>query len=203
MRFLRAIKEYRELPLLIWFGVGLVFSFVVIGAGGQMLLDRTGLLDESSLYRMKYTSLETGGFGAYVLGKRLGKMFLLILIASTYLGVAAMCAYTAWLGFSLGMILTVSTVRYGLKGIVLTIVMLFPQYLLYVPAYILLLGSGVQLCRSIYFPGKAEHTYVGNKKQEIHRRIVTFLKIFLCILLGGVLESYVNPGLVFGLLKIF
>lgn len=200
---MNAIKAHKDIPLFVLFLAGLFLGIFVLSAGGEVLLEGTGLLDESSLYQMKYTSVEGSGFLAYVLGKRLGALLGIIMIASTYLGVAVMYLYTGWLGFSFGMLLTTAVARYGIKGILLTAAMIFPQYMFYVPAYILLLRSGVELCRTIYFPGRASHTFVGNKKQEIRRWIITFLKVAAGFLMGAMLESYVNPKLVIGLLKIF
>ena len=203
MRFFRAIRFHRNVPLLAAFLAGVLLGIFIINAGGSSLLGKIGLLDESSLYQMKYMSVENSSFLVYVLKKRLGFVIGIILLASTYLGVAAVYTYAGWLGCSLGMILSVAIMRYGVKGVVLMLVMAFPQYICYVPAWILLLHEGAELCRTIYFPGKVSGTYIGNKRQEIQKWILHFSKVTVVVIIGSVLESYVNPMLVIGLLKIF
>ncbi|MBD5459580.1 MAG: stage II sporulation protein M [Lachnospiraceae bacterium] len=201
MRFFHTAGRRRNIPLLFLFLAGFVAGVFLMNVGKKTLLENTGFLDEYSLYQMKYMSVESNVFFVYVLRKRLGTMGVILLLASTYLGLAVLYAYSMWLGASLGMLLTASIIRYGLKGIFLLLTAAFPHYILYVPVWIMMFCSA----RELYASGGISGRGGGgrDKGQEIRRRAVVFLTMAGIVTVGAWLESYINPGLVTGLLKIF
>lgn len=201
MRLFHTAGGRRKIPLLVLFLAGFVAGVFLMNVGKKTLLENTGFLDEYSLYQMKYMSVEGNVFFLYVLKKRLGTMGILLLLASTYLGLAALYCYVTWLGASLGMLLSASIIRYGLKGILLVLTAAFPQYLLYIPAWIMLFYGARELYRSGGWPGRSGSG--GEKKQEIRKRAGVYLAIAGIVVAGAWMESYINPGLVTGLLKIF
>ena len=94
--------------------------------------------------------------------------------------------FVAWSGFAYGYFCVISISAFGAKGLLLCLVALFPQFLAYVPAYLGL----VQLSER-----RREH--VGWRKTAA----VVFL--FVILIVGILLESYINPLILQKLLKIF
>lgn len=172
----------------------------------SILLTDAGFLDEEMLYQMKYTQIDTGLFFFYVLKKRLASFFLLAVMATTCLGIAVTYGAFVWYGFAGGSFMAAVCLRYGLKGILLLCAAFLPQYLLYVPAFWLLLSWCYQICCTLYFPAKVyggwEDTY-RSKKAFLLAKGVQLLVLLAVVITGIILESYVNPIILTNLLKIF
>lgn len=189
-----------RLPLMPMLLAGILLGGILMNCGKGLLLDGTGLLDESSLYHMKYMTLDSNAFFCYVLGIRLRSVLILAVMATTYLGLVVISGAVLWYGASMGMFLAAVIVRYGMKGVLFAVVGIFPQYLLYVPAMIFLVGWSEQLCRSIYFD--KNRGFEGGYRQAAVK-LLQLGGVVLVVIIGSALESYVNPFFVSKLLKFF
>ncbi len=185
--------------LLACFGVGLLIGILVINIGKGVLLGEAGLFDETTLYHMKYMSVDSNALFSYIFRKRVGRMLILAVLSSTYLGLVACMGAAFWYGMSAGAFLTSLALRYGLKGILLALVGLFPHCLLYVPAVLLLLVWCEELFRGIYVRGD----FRGGDRGLLLKKAGRFFAILLAMTVGCLLEGYVNPFLLLGFLKIF
>ena len=188
-----------KLPLrflfLIGFGIGLFAAYF----GRGIWFQTTGILDEDTLYRMKYMTVDSGVLFAYVLCKRCRNFFVLIIMATTYLGLVFCGGITVKYGFSIGFFISTAIYRYGIKGLLLGIVGAFPQYLCYVPAILLLIRWCEELHRSIYF----YHNLTGQGKKSLPGRLGKLALILMVLVLGCILECFVNPVLLKGFLQFF
>ncbi len=188
-----------KLPLrflfLIGFGIGLFAAYF----GRGIWFQTTGILDEDTLYRMKYMTVDSGVLFAYVLCKRCRNFFVLIIMATTYLGLVFCGGITVKYGFSIGFFISSAVYRYGIKGLLLGIVGAFPQYLCYVPAILLLIRWCENLHRSIYF----YHNITGQGKKSLPGRLGKLALILMVLIFGCVLECFVNPVLLKGFLQFF
>ena len=188
-----------KLPLrflfLIGFGIGLFAAYF----GRGIWFQTTGILDEDTLYRMKYMTVDSGVLFAYVLCKRCRNFFVLIIMATTYLGLAFCGGITVKYGFSIGFFISTAIYRYGIKGLLLGIVGAFPQYLCYVPAILLLIRWCEDLHRSIYF----YHNITGQGKKSLPGRLGKLALILMVLVFGCILECFVNPVLLKGFLQFF
>ena len=188
-----------KLPLrflfLIGFGIGLFAAYF----GRGIWFQTTGILDEDTLYRMKYMTVDSGVLFAYVLCKRCRNFFVLIIMATTYLGLVFCGGITVKYGFSIGFFISTAIYRDGIKGLLLGIVGAFPQYLCYVPAILLLIRWCEELHRSIYF----YHNITGQGKKSLPGRLGKLALILMVLVLGCILECFVNPVLLKGFLQFF
>ncbi len=189
-----------KLPLGSVFLAGFIAGVVIMNLGKSILLENTGLLDEYTLYHMKYMTVDSSALFYFVLRKRLGNMLVLVILATTYLGLAVCAGAAFWYGMSAGAFLTALLIRYGLKGILFALAGVFPQYLLYAPALAALLLWCEEINRSIYF---RNYSSLGEGKYILPGKIVKLVFIFCIILLGCMLESFCNPHIMLALLKIF
>ncbi len=117
--------------------------------------------------------------------ERIRWVALLILAGTTYLAPFGCMGAAAWLGISLGTFLAGSLCQYGIKGIVLVTAALFPQWLLYGPAFWFLINWCAELYGAIY------HKSPFRKREGL----VKLAFILLLILAGIVMESTWNPGI--------
>lgn len=188
-----------KLPLRFLFFAGFTAGILIAYGGRGTLLKNTGLLDEDTLYRMKYLTVNNSVLFWYILCKR-GKTFLvLLLMSTTYLGLLFCGGMTIKYGFSLGFFLSTAICRYGIKGIFLSIAAIFPHYLIYVPAMIMLFGWCEDLYRRIYF----YHNITGQGKSSLPGKLGKLLLILGALVFGCVLEAFVNPVLLKGFLQFF
>ena len=195
----RSMLPAGKLPLrflfLIGFGIGLFAAYF----GRGIWFQTTGILDEDTLYRMKYMTVDSGILFAYVLCKRCRNFFVLIIMATTYLGLVFCGGITVKYGFSIGFFISTAIYRYGIKGLLLGIVGAFPQYLCYVPAILLLIRWCEELHRSIYF----YHNITGQGKKSLPGRLGKLALILMVLVFGCILECFVNPVLLKGFLQFF
>ena len=195
----RSMLPAGKLPLrflfLIGFGIGLSAAYF----GRGIWFQTTGILDEDTLYRIKYMTVDSGVLFAYVLCKRCRNFFVLIIMATTYLGLVFCGGITVKYGFSIGFFISTAIYRYGIKGLLLGIVGAFPQYLCYVPAILLLIRWCEELHRSIYF----YHNITGQGKKSLPGRLGKLALILMVLVLGCILECFVNPVLLKGFLQFF
>lgn len=92
---------------------------------------------------------------------------------------------TIWIGIAFGIILKLFYLWYGMKGMGLCLAAILPQYIFYWMAYGL-----------IYWESDSDRMF---RK----RNYVPLLLTVAVVIMGIVLESYVNPILVNGYMKIF
>ena len=190
-----------KLPLGYVFLAGMLSRMLIMSFGKSILLENTGLLDEYTLYHMKYMTVDRSALFYYILCLRMKTAIILVVLATTYLGLAVCAGAAFWYGLSAGAFVTAVVIRYGLKGILLAFVSITPQCFIYVPAFMVLLWWCEALNRTIYLDkntltqGAGEITWL--------RRGGQLALILLVLLLGCLLEGFTNPGLMEKLLKIF
>ena len=201
MRINRYQLHDGKLPLLSIYMAGVLVGILIMNLGKSILLTDTGLLDEYTLYHMKYMTVDSSALFYYVLRLRIKTFVMLVILATTYLGMV-ICVGTAFgYGLSTGAFVSALLVRYGLKGIVFAVLSVFPQYLLYIPSMTTLLLWCERLNRNIYF--KSGLILESNGPMPTPKRIVQLLVILGGILLGCVAESFMNPKVMEWLLNFF
>ena len=180
---MRLVKENNAVHFL----GGFLLGFLLMNMGKSILLTGTGMFDEDTLYHMRYMAVDSGALFCYVLRTRFLRMSGLILLLTTYLGALTCAVMIAWYGLSAGVFLSTLLLRYGIRGFLIALAGIFPQYIFYVPAILLLLRWG-------------DRESAGT--QEGWKRKMQLLPILGLLLLGCLLEGYVNPGILLGVLKI-
>lgn len=182
------------------FMTGLVLGVIIVNMGKSILLDETGLFSREVLYRMKYITVDSNALFCFALRKRLLFFGTVAVLATTYMGLAVCFMAVIWCGMSAGVFLTVLLIRYGIKGLVVAVVCVFPQMFFYFFAFLLLFSWSERLCRAI-----SCRNCDGQWREEItaKRMLRSFVGALVLTVLGCWMEGYVNPGLFLGYLKIF
>lgn len=171
--------------------------------GTEIFLSETGIFSTASMNRLKYIEINNMSFLKYVLKHRMGEGVFLILLSSTGIGLVSIYACVVWQGMLAGMTITAATVRFGMKGLLLILGSVFPHQLLLIPAQVMLLGWCYENCCKRHLAGNYTLPYYRSKKQQFLHQGIILLWIWIVILIGCFLESYVNPMLVSDLVKIF
>ena len=182
---------------------GFLIGVFAMNIWKNLFLQDMELLNAASLSRLRYLEVDGGAFFLYVLKERIGTALFLCILATTYIGIYAVPLFALWMGAMAGIFLSVASIRYGLKGIVLIAAGILPQYLLLVPACVMLMNWCYQLSAALYHPERAADLRYGTKKQYLLRKAAQLLVILGAVMIGSAIESYINPMLLSAFLKIF
>ena len=186
---------------LILFIIGICGGILLAGLIKSELLSGTELLGENALLQVRYAEIRSKSLFLRLLGQRLGEAILLMLLSTTFLGLAAVWFYAFRFGLSLGMLLVTLFAAQGIKGLLLLAAGLLPQMLVYVPVWALLLALAERTCRRLYYLNGYEGLG-GLKRMGIHLSAQAGLLLF-ALAVGCWLEAYVNPYLLRLAVKIF
>lgn len=191
---------------ILWFYLFLgsfLLGVLIMNMGDEVLISENGIFSQAAVSRLRYIEIDSGRFFRYVLKHRMGEGALLLLLSTTGLGIFSVYVCIIWQGVLAGMTITTAIIRYGIRGMLLILGGMFPHQLLLVPAEIMLLGWCYENCSRGHFWGKYDLPYYKNRKQQYIRQAISLLWIIVVIIIGCILESYVNPILISDLVKIF
>lgn len=168
----------------IGFILGIVTGNFFIGNADN----ETGVMSSYFLNKFQYLEIDGSQLFFYVFEERVQKFLILALLGITNIGCIMISLTTMWMGVCLGSFLSICVMRMGIVGLGIGVVSLFPQYMIYVPVYIIAF-----LCIRKMEQSKK------NMKSGGKKTLFAYLGIMvLCLLLmvfGIILESYVNPML--------
>ena len=119
------------------------------------------------------------------LWKRAGVLFLILVLTATSMRVWVCRVLLVWLGLVFGILLKLFYLWYGLSGMGLLLVATLPHYLFYFMAYGLLYWN------------------FEKNRLRVRKSYFPILLSVIVVIMGILAESYVNPFLVGGYLKIF
>lgn len=178
-------------------------GILIMNMGNEIFLGEAGIFNTSTMNRLKYIEINDGKFLAYVLRQRLGGCVVLLILSTTALGLISAYGVVLWQGMITGMLITAAVIRYGIKGLLLILGGMFPHQCLLIPGGIMLLGWCLENYYWFHRYGKGTVPYFRSRRQQFFHQGILLLWIFLVMLIGCVLESYVNPILISDLVKIF
>lgn len=167
------------------------------------LIDKSGFLNEYMLLCMQQVPISYGEYFLFLCQRRLGEAVLLAILSSTYLGLFGIYLYISWIGLASGIFMAGAGIRYGTKGILLFLGSLVPHQFLLIPCGIFFVFWCYRMCLILYYPDRCREPYYGNRKQFVVRKFIQFQMILGVVIIGCLLECYVNPYIITKLLKFF
>lgn len=185
------------------FTIGLFLGILIVNLGYDTWIGEGSLLGTDMIVRLKNSIPDGNGLFGYVLKHRMFTVCLLGLLATTMIGMPIVCAYVCYMGLSAGCLLSVAVIRYGIRGLFLMVAGIFPQGIILIPGYVALFLWAVGVNRMLYAHGMGREYHGGYGKQSYLKKGIQIAGIIAVVLLGCVLESYVNPKILQYVLKIF
>ncbi len=193
------IKEKAVLPknsLLLTLIIGLIVGiFLANIIGSSYLSSNASLISGYYMNKYAYLTPDYGRLFVYVFNQRIIPVLYLCLFGMTMFGLVVVYGYVFWYGFSAGMLLSLFSIQYGMRGILFCIIAIMPQYILYIPAFVLLIHIVYQLTMELYFKKSYTGKNFNSKKQIFFSCFLQLLLIILCMIIGVILETYVNTYL--------
>lgn len=139
--------------------------------------------------KIAVNDIDYAGLFLYVLAKNLGSYFVFWLLCITILGIPYIAYKITSFGFFTGFLISIITLEYGIKGLLLILVYIFPHGLLYLPVALISYYRGYKLCNSIYHDSRANISAIA---RQLRANIVLILILALTLLIAAFLEAY--PG---------
>ncbi len=133
-----------------------------------------GILSEYFLNEYSADDIQTAEYLWYVARIRMTPVLILGALGCTKLRKGIVAAFVLWTGFSSGLLFTSAVIKMGVKGIILCLIALIPQFLFYAAGYLALLW----------------YLYTYPQVRWNLTKTVIFL---LLMAVGILLECYVNP----------
>lgn len=142
--------------------------------------------------RITGNEINRAGLFRFILVEHLKEYFFYWILSITILGIPYMGLKISFHGFTMGFFISVATMQYGLKGILLIIVYAFPHGLIYLPIMLLCLVRGFRLNKSIYHESRNyKVALLGIAKEAI----ILVLALGVVLIIGCFLEAYVGSYL--------
>lgn len=139
--------------------------------------------------RIVSNDINYSGLFRYILGKNFSSFLVFWLLSITILGIPYMALKITSFGFFAGFFISAVTMQYGMKGLLLVLVYVFPHGLLYLPVWLLSLYKGFELCRTIYHDNR---TNIGSIAKLLKSYALIILILAAALLAASFLEAY--PG---------
>lgn len=183
--------------LLFGFVIGMILAFAMKTPEDD---GRLFWLD-NILMNLKYSEIQYGDLLFYVLKKRLSLLILIAILCISGKGKYFLAGGLVLAGGFVGFFITEFIMVKGILGSVLFVVSIFPHYLFYGYAYYRLF---LFLNRSK--GAKTDVNQMSQKIKNMEHKEISFVKIivpYAVVIIGILLECYVNPFFLKIFLKIF
>ena len=185
------------------FTIGLFLGILIVNLGYDAWIKDGSLLGMDMIGRLKNSVPDSGGLFSYIIKHRLLTVCMLGLLATTIIGLPVVCGYICYVGLAAGCLLSVAVIRYGIRGLLLVAAGILPQGILLIPAYIALFIWAVNVNRMLYSKNPYKEHYLRYSRQIYIQKGLQIAGIAVVVIIGCLLESYVNPKMLHFILKIF
>lgn len=189
--------------MLYLFMLGLFIGILVVNVGHDTWIRDGGLLGTDMLEKIESSTLESGKLFGYILKHRLFTLCMLSLLATTMFGISAICCYICYMGLTAGCLLSVAVIRYGIRGLIFMMAGIFPQAILLIPGYVALFLWASGINRVLYAKGAYIDGFERYSRQFYLKKGIQIIGILIVVIIGCLLESYVNPKMLHLVLDIF
>ncbi len=196
------LRDYIKNAVRIFF-LGIIVGIVLVILCRNKLQTDISIFNEEWILYMQNTMIESKSLFLYVLFKRLKELGFMFLLATTFAGIVCIYGYIGVMGSGVGALMAILCLRYGMKGLAMMFAALFPQALLYFPAFLYLFHMCYLVCVKLYFPHKDYWKGSGTTKVFLFKNILYICIALAVVIIGVLLESYVNPTIIFSFIKKF
>ena len=196
------LRDYIKNAVRIFF-LGIIVGIIIIFLFRSRLLSDIYVMNEEWILYMQNGQVNSKTLFVYILIKRMKELGLLVLMSTTFAGLFCIYGYTGLVGMGTGMLMGVACLRYGIKGLWMLIVASFPQTLVYVPVFLYIFHLCYMLCIKLYYPHKDYWKTSSSTKVFLFKNLFAIIIAIVVVIIGILLESYVNPKIFFPYIKNF
>lgn len=163
--------------LLAFFMPGFLFGVIYVNLIAKNYIAEPGIFSDYFLSQYQTVKIEAEEYIWYLIRLRAVPFLVLLGLSFTKARKIAAVLFLVWTGISGGILISTAVISVGIRGSFLCIVGIFPQFIFYIPAYLILIW------------------YCWSYPQNRWNRQKTVF-VSLAVSTGMLLEIYVNPSLV-------
>ncbi len=178
------IFHTRKKQFLVFFMPGFFLGIIYVNFIARKYMAEPGIFSDYFLDQFTAAQIDVREYLPYLLRLRLSPLLALAALSFTKVRKPAAVLFLVWTGFSGGVLISSAAAGLGIRGTFLCVTALLPQFLCYIPAYLILLW----------------YCYSAPRTQW-NRQKTIFLVLAMSV--GIILELYVNPVLVRAFLSTF
>lgn len=181
----------RKIICLIIFAVGMLLGTILtnrIGSGYVEQMSMFSYVSEHNLSSGSYNSFE---LAAYIAGQRLPIILFIWVMYMSMFGNLVFYGYLFYFSFSMGAVLSMETLIYGMRSIFIFLGSSFPHYLFYLAGLYILYQRGVPISQEWYQKTKSEGK--RDVKALLKEHLITLALILLVFGIGVLAESFISP----------
>lgn len=160
--------------LFVFFMPGFLLGILYVNLVMKKYTAHAGIFSDYFLQQYPHVDIVTGEYIWYLLKIRCVPFLVLMGLAFTKMRKISSVAFLVWTGFSGGLLLSTAVLGMGIKGSILCVVGILPQFIFYIPAYMVIIWYG--------------YTYPKNQWNAQKSIFISFM-----LFVGIMLEVYVNP----------
>lgn len=178
-----------------WFGMGLFVGTIVTN------LLKMGSIQELMNYRISLWMIDRKELFFYIWQQRIVSLLIIWLMSFTIFCKPVIYGYSSYYGFVVGSMISVLTMDFGIKSIFMYIGLIFPQGIIYIATWLVLLA------RALDENHKFQEVDAYGRKKSYKPQLIRWGTIFLILVavfsLGVGMETFINPWIVSKVLSIF
>ena len=193
------MKSQEEQKNFVFFLTGFLLGVLYIYFTGEYKAQGTDIFSVQNLMQLQYTEIRYREYFWYLLKNRTAVLLVLGACSLALAGKYLLFGFLMLLGCSMGSMLSVLVLRYGLGGMLLFAGLVFPQGFVYIPAVFGWVAMLTNWNEGIFGRRSALYQRMQGKKGKV-RRIIFWIGVTI---IGILLECYVNPVVLKLCLKIF
>ena len=163
--------------------LGIVAGSIFANVFGTTHINDWGIFDGEYLEKYTSISVNNGDLWKYVVKDRLRDYLFLCIISLTSISISMLMLYLFYIGMGAGLIISMASMQYGIYGIWLYIVSVFPHYIFYTIAMIVLINWK-------FTPN--DFRRIRGTRQGMLALVCTCV----LVIVGTYLEAYINPTLI-------
>lgn len=185
MKGIAALPKRETQQVVSLFLIGFVLGILLSNLWLNNAMDSGGVMSQWFLTQFSYTEIQCSQLFWYVLEKRMKTFCLLVILGFTSLGSVVIFGFILWIGICIGAFFSICIIQMGIGGIILALTSLFPQIVMYIPAFFLLFWM---------IENKKRNCTSAREEKQRNLGYAAVLVLALGVLVSGIcMESYLNP----------
>lgn len=169
--------------------IGLVLGVLIANLFKNSYLEQIQDLETNVFTSIAVNKINYSGLFIFTLKKNLKELARFALLSITILGIPYIIYKVLAFGFYASFFISVVTINYGFKGIILILAYVFPHGLIYLPVVLLSLYKGFNLCKTIYYD---RNNHFDNIFSLLKGYIGVFLLLVFAIAIASFIEAYIG-----------
>lgn len=203
-----SLSEYLKKRLFLFtFLFGLVAGTFVINTMSSEYYQRINVTQDHYMEMISDVVVDRGDILKNGIAEYYKEFVIILVLNCFFFGKVYNALYLFVKGAGMGVVISSYVMKYGVKGLLIYIISIFPQYILYVPAVILTICAGISM-RHVIVEKSSRNTLLDIKDISAINiiRLLRKFTVYMIILFGfalfiSLVEAYVNIPLFRGYIE--